>query len=192
MENNNILSFDEFIRCDFELLDENNSEWLLGEWIDSNENNLDSGSMDHMPENLLSSNSGDNNFLEADGNVKENKQKQPTFVEVTDNEKNNFVDSMKNKNTVRKTVTVMRQITNWLEMPPRKETREINKIQANELDNYIGSFLLSIRKANREQYEPHTLTSYHRGIDRYLRDRKYPFSLVVDKEFATSRAVLAS
>ena len=192
MENNNILSFDEFIRCDFELLDENNSEWLLGEWIDSNENNLDSGSMDHRPENLLSSNSWDNNFLEADGNVKENKQKQPAFVEVTDNEKNNFVDSMKNKNTVRKTVTVMRQITNWLEMPPRKETREINKIQANELDNYIGSFLPSIRKANGEQYEHDTLTSYHRGIDRYLRDRKYPFSLVVDKAFATSQAVLAS
>ena len=178
MENNNILSFDDFMGCDFELLDENNSEWLLGEWIDSNEK---------QP-----SNSGDNNFLEADGNVKENKQKQPTFVEVTDNEKNNFVDSMKNKNTVRKTVTVMRQFTNWLEMPPRKETREINTIQADELDNYIGSFLLSIRKANGEQYEPDTVTSYHRGIDRYLRDRKYPFSLVVDKEFATSRAVLAS
>ena len=192
MENYNILSFDDFMRCDFELLDENNSKWLLGEWIDSNENNPDSGSMDHRPENLLPSNSGDNNFLEADGNVKENKQKQHKFVEVTDNEKNNFVDSMKNKNTVRKTVTVMRQFTNWLEMPPRKETREINTIQADELDNYIGSFLLSIRKANGEQYEPDTLTSYHRGIDRYLGDRKYPFSLVVDKEFATSRAVLAS
>ena len=116
------------------------------------------------------------NFLEADRNINENKQKQPTFVEVTDNKKNNFVDSMKNKNTVRKTVTVMRQFNNWLEMPPCKETREINRIQSDELENYIGSFLLSIRKANGEQNKPDTLASYHRGIDRYLCDRKYPFS----------------
>ena len=54
---------------------------------------------------------------------------------------------MENINTVRKTVTVMRQLTNWFEMPPRNETREINTTQAVQLDNYIGSVLLSIRKA---------------------------------------------
>ena len=36
------------------------------------------------------------------------------------------------------------------------------------------------------------LMGNNRGIDIYLRDRKYPSSLVKDREFATSRAVLAS
>ena len=53
---------------------ENNSEWLLGEWSDLNENNPDSGSTDHRSEKILPSNSGDNNFLKADRNVTENKQ----------------------------------------------------------------------------------------------------------------------
>ena len=61
-------------------------------------------------------------------------------------------------------------------MPPRYETKDINMTQADELDNYIGLCLLSIRKADGEQYEPDTLTSYHRAIDRYLYDRKYTFS----------------
>jgi hypothetical protein len=36
------------------------------------------------------------------------------------------------------------------------------------------------------------LTSYHRSIDRYLRGKKYQFSLVNDKEFAISRTGLNS
>ena len=57
---------------------------------------------------------------------------------------------MENINTVRKTVAVMRQLTNWFEMPPRNETREINTTQAFQLNNHIGSVLLSIRKADGE------------------------------------------
>ena len=192
MEDNNLLTFDDFMSCDFELLDGNSSVRLLDDWMGNLiEPNPDSNQMDVL-ESLLPSNSGDNHVLAAEGHVTENKQNKPTFVEVSDQQKNDFIDDMKNKNTVRKTVTVMRQFTNWLAMSPRNETREINTIQADELDNYIGSFLLSIRKSDGEQYEPDTLTSYHRGIDRHLRDKKYPFSLIKDKEFATSRAVLAS
>ena len=111
---------------------------------------------------------------------------------MTDEQKIDFVDYMKNINTVRKTATVMRQFITLSEMVPRNETREINTMQAEELDNYIEPFLLSIRKTDGEQYEPDTLTFYHRGIDRYLRDKKYPFSLIKDEGFAISRAVLAS
>ena len=78
-------------------------------------------------------------------------------------------------------------------MAPRNETREINTMQTEELDNYIGLFLLSIRKADGEQYEPDTLTSYHRCIDGYLRDKKYPFtSRIKDKELQIFMTVFAS
>ena len=77
-------------------------------------------------------------------------------------------------------------------MSPRFETREINKIPPGELDNFVGSFLLSIRNADGSEYEPDTLTSYHRSIDRFLKKKKYLYSLVNEKEFETSRAVLQS
>ena len=43
---------------------------------------------------------------------------------------------MKNKNTVRKTQSAGKQFTTWLQMSPRFETREINKIPPGELVFY--------------------------------------------------------
>ena len=119
-------------------------------------------------------------------------EKRPTFIEVSGMEKDQFIEKMKNKNTVRKTEQSIRLFKTWLENEPRYDTREPWQIPASELDNYIGSFILSIRKSDGEEYEPDTLTSYHRGIDRSLRENHYPFSIITDKEFLTSRTVLAS
>ena len=88
----------------------------------------------------------------------EDQRNAPTFIEI----KSNFIENMKNKNTVRKTQSAVKQFTTWLQMSPRFETREINKIPPGELNNFVGSFLLSIRKADGSEYEPDTLTSYHR------------------------------
>jgi len=54
----------------------------------------------------------------------------------------------------------------WFGEPPRNVRRLMWLIQPTELDNYIGSFLLSIRTADVSAYEPDTLTCYHRGLDR--------------------------
>lgn len=116
----------------------------------------------------------------------------PTFLSISEEQKAEFVNSMKNKNTAKKTATTTRQFRKWLEKAPRYEGREIETIEPYELDNYIGSFLLSMRKADGSEYEPDTLTSYHRGIDRYLKEKKYPYCMVTDKEFGTSRKVLSS
>ena len=61
-----------------------------------------------------------------------------------------------------------------------------------ELDNLIGKYILSIRKADGEEYEPDTLTSYHRGIERYLQEHSYKYSIIKDREFEMSRYALAS
>jgi hypothetical protein len=118
--------------------------------------------------------------------------KAPTFVEISDEQKLDFINGMKNKNTTRKTDAVMKQFARWLARPPRVEVRDISDIGATELDNYVGSFLLNVRKFDGTQYEPDTLTSYHRAIDRYLREKNYPYSMVTDKEFKTSRQTLGS
>ena len=90
----------------------------------------------------------------------------PQFQTVTLHEKENFVDSMKNKNTVKKTESAMKVFQRWPAEPPQLETQPIIQLQATELDPLIVSFLLSIRKADGSEYEPDTLTSYHRSIDR--------------------------
>ena len=99
---------------------------------------------------------------------------------------------MRNKNTVRKTESTIKHFSQWLKSQPRYENRNILEIEAEKLDNYVGSFLLSIRKNDGTDYEPDTLTSYHRSIARYLKENKYPFDMVTDKQFQTSRTVLMS
>ena len=47
--------------------------------------------------------------------------------------------------------------------------------------------ILSIRKNDGTDYESDTLTSYHRSIARYLKENKYPFDMVIDKQFQTSK-----
>lgn len=94
------------------------------------------------------------------------KSKAPVFMDINEEEKGQFLQNMKNKNTEKKTESCHRQFQRWLSQPPRNETRDIWIIPPTELDNYVGSFLLSIRKSDGSEYEPDSLTSYHRGIDR--------------------------
>jgi hypothetical protein len=63
------------------------------------------------------------------------------------------------------------------------EVRDVSEIGATEIDNYIGSYLLNVRKFDGTQYEPDT--SYHRVMDRYLRDKNYSHNVVIDKKFST-------
>ena len=64
----------------------------------------------------------------------EDQRNAPIFIEITDENKSNFIDNMKNKNTVRKTQSAVKQFISWLKMSPRFETREKNKIPPGELE----------------------------------------------------------
>ena len=101
-----------------------------------------------------------------------NNSKAPTFVDVEINEQE-FVKQMTNDNTVRKTKTVMNSFNKFVSQTLNKDNVQIELLNPTELDNLIGKFLLSIRKADGEEYEPDTITSYHRGIERYLREHSY-------------------
>ena len=80
MEDNKLLRFDDFINCDFELLDGNSSVRLVDDWMRNLiEKRPDSSSMDGL-DTLVPRNSGDIVVLEADQKVIGNKQNQPTFI----------------------------------------------------------------------------------------------------------------
>ena len=74
----------------------------------------------------------------------------------------------------------------------RNETRHVVDIEPGTLDQYVGSFILDIRKADGSEYEPDSLTSFHRSINRKLEEFGYPYSLVDSKEFKLSKKVLES
>ena len=103
-----------------------------------------------------------------------------------------FVKQMRNDNTVRKTKTVMNSFNKFVSQTLNKENVQTELLNPTELNNLIGKFLLSIRKVDGEEYEPDTITSYHRGIERYLREHSYKYSIIKDREFEMSRSVLAS
>lgn len=99
---------------------------------------------------------------------------------------------MKNINTARKTQSVMNTFDSFVYKTLNTESVQIEKLEPTELDSLIGSFLLSIKKADESEYEPDTLTSYHRGIDRYLRENNYQHSIITDRPFQNSRNILIS
>lgn len=51
---------------------------------------------------------------------------------------------------------------------------------------------MNAKKKDGTDYEPDTLTSNHRAIERYLRDQNYPKNILTDPDFETSRRVLLS
>ena len=80
----------------------------------------------------------------------------------------------------------------WLQQ--KGEEREILSIPPRNLDIYIASFIKNATYKTREgeerMYEPDSLTSMHRAIDRHLRENNYGFSMLDSPEFLNSRNTL--
>ncbi|XP_077990940.1 uncharacterized protein KIAA1958-like [Glandiceps talaboti] len=72
------------------------------------------------------------------------------------------------------------------------EKRKLEAIPPCDLDPLLSRFYLSIRKKNGEEYEPDSISSYQKSIDRYLRDYNYGLSIIRDEDFGKSREALAA
>ena len=72
------------------------------------------------------------------------------------------------------------------------KNEKIESLPASELDFLLWNFFLNARKKNGEEYEPATVSSFQRSIQRYLSEKKYPFNILKDNEFEKSRKVLAA
>ncbi|GFR65033.1 zinc finger MYM-type protein 2 [Elysia marginata] len=96
--------------------------------------------------------------------------------------------AMENKNTHRKTGADMRILTAY--MRSLNEMRLPEAIPPAELDKYLSSFFLVVRKADGSEYEPCSLRAMLASIERYLRFKNYPLSLTRDSAFSNMRNVL--
>ena len=93
--------------------------------------------------------------------------------------------AMENKNTHRKTGADMRILTAY--MRSLNEMRLPEAIPPTELDKYLSSFFLVVRKADGSEYEPCSLRAMLASIERYLRFKNYPLSLTRDAAFSNMR-----
>ena len=72
------------------------------------------------------------------------------------------------------------------------KNEKIESLPASKLDHLLSKFFLNARKKNGEEYEPATVSSFQRSIQRYLSEKKYPFNILKDNEFEKSRKVHAA
>ena len=127
--------------------------------------------------------------------VNDNRQHQNQFevpaTDMTDDmDTVKFVESMKNKNTLRKTKGELKKFEEYL--CSVNEMRPVSEIDARGLDTYLARFFLSAKKNNGEEYEPDSLKSFQLSVNRHLNDKGIKMNLVEDVEFKHSRDVLMS
>ena len=111
-------------------------------------------------------------------------------IQLTDQEVDIFVEEQRNPRTVKKTNSDVSKFVKFIQEPPRLEKRSLTEIPPAELDNYLCHFILEIRKADGQQYEPDSLPSFRNSIERHLRQQQYDYSLIESREFSKHREVL--
>ena len=74
----------------------------------------------------------------------------------------------------------------------RNDTRKLEFIPWKELNILLCEFFKNIRKKNGAEYEPGTLTSFQRSIQRYLNGQGSQANLIQGDEFKLSREVLGA
>ncbi|KAB0373070.1 hypothetical protein FD755_014729 [Muntiacus reevesi] len=67
---------------------------------------------------------------------------------------------------------------------------EIYVIPCKELDAYLASFFVDARQKDGSEYEPNSLANYQCGLERYLKEHRYGYSITRDKEFKRSQEAL--
>ncbi|XP_061119039.1 uncharacterized protein KIAA1958 homolog isoform X1 [Conger conger] len=95
-----------------------------------------------------------------------------------------------NEKTIRSTQTALRNFRDFLISKYPSETREIYCIPCGELDAYLASFFVDARQKDGSEYEPNSLANYQCGLERYLKEQRYRYSITRDKEFRRSQEAL--
>ena len=67
---------------------------------------------------------------------------------------------------------------------------EIEEHEPAELNRLFEKFYAEVKKKDAQDYEPDSLRVMIAALDRYLKDKQYPLSIVKDREFHLSKQVL--
>lgn len=102
-----------------------------------------------------------------------------------------FIKGQKARNTMKKTRSDLNVFQRYLEIINERDI-EISALPLQRLERLLCKFFMNVKKQDGSDYEPSTLSSYQRSIQRHLEENKYPGNILKDKEFDQSRKVLAA
>lgn len=75
----------------------------------------------------------------------------------------------------------------WLAEKPRQEDRNVEEIPCVELDAYLEEFFTTIKKQDGSTYQPNSLKAVRQGIEFYLKERGYGYSITNSPVFVKSQ-----
>ena len=61
-----------------------------------------------------------------------------------------------------------------------------------DLNELLCEFFMNVKKMDGEHYEPDSLSTIHRSLQRHLIKNKYKYNILVDKQFKRSRKFIVS
>ena len=92
-----------------------------------------------------------------------------------------FIDAQKLKNTVYKIKSNLKGFSRYL--AKENEERKIEVIPVEKLDTYLSDFFMTVCKQNGDEYEPSSLSSMQRSIQRHLDDQMSNINILKNDEF---------
>ena len=111
--------------------------------------------------------------------------------EHSSQEIDNFIHGQKSKNTVKKTKPDWQRFDAYCQ-GKISGCFDITNIPAPDLDKLLCSFFKDLRKKDGSDYEPDTVSSFQKSIQRHITEQKLPFNILKDDAFSRSRSVLAA
>ena len=93
-------------------------------------------------------------------------------------------DKARNKNTDHSTNTWTRIFKAWAS--ERGQNEELSSYVPSDLDEVLVNFYAELRKVDGQEYEPACLRVMRSSLDRYLKEKNYPVSIISSDEFKES------
>ena len=110
------------------------------------------------------------------------------FFQSDENDVAFFRDASSCAETKRSTNVWVRAFNSWARS--RNKEEDLALYNPEDLNTALEKFYVEIRKHDGEKYEPDSLRVMLAALDRYLKEKSYPYSISRDKIFSSSKSVL--
>ena len=110
------------------------------------------------------------------------------FYKSTDNDVDYFKEASSAKNTKKSTNNWIKAYETWA--GARGFYTKSEKYKPEDLNQTLEKFYIEIRRKDCKDYEPDSLKVMLAALDRYLKSRDYPVSIIKGQEFNSSRKVI--
>ena len=110
------------------------------------------------------------------------------FNEADESDIRFLIEASSSKNTKLATSNWLRIYKQWA--TARGKEVEMEKLEPSELNKTLEIFFAEVRKTNSSEYEPDSLKVMLAALDRYLKGKDYPVSIIKGREFSSSKSVL--